>query len=307
MNIVFMGTPDFSVPSLSALYDRFGKEGIKAVVTQPDRPKGRGKAMQCSPVKIFASERGIPVLQPERVRKNDEFYESLKALDPDLFIVIAYGQILPTRILNIPKYCLNAHASLLPRYRGSAPMQWALINGEERTGVTIMYMDKGIDTGDMMFKREVVISPDDTHESIHDKLSMLSAECLIEAVELIQSGKETREKQDETLATYAPMLDKDMGLIDWNNDASKTVNLIRGLRPWPGTYTSSGLKIWRAKVCSCVEGIPVGHIAALSPEGAVINTPDGGVLVTEVQAVNKQRMSTADYARGKRLNVGDEL
>ncbi|MDE6181969.1 MAG: methionyl-tRNA formyltransferase, partial [Eubacteriales bacterium] len=235
MNIVFMGTPEFAVPTLEKLIKH---HNVIAVISQPDKPKGRGKKLVPTPVKEFALNNGITnILQPTSI-KDENFISELEKLNADIFIVVAYGQILSEKVLNIPKYkCINVHGSLLPKYRGAAPIQWSIINGEEKTGVTIMYMEKGLDSGDMILKKEIEITKDETYKSLHDKMSVVGADALIEALNLIENGKSNPEKQDDSLSTYAPMISKETGHINWDNSSKNIINLIRGLNPIPMAYT----------------------------------------------------------------------
>ncbi|MGI6114381.1 MAG: methionyl-tRNA formyltransferase, partial [Mahellales bacterium] len=248
MKVVFMGSPDFAVPCLDML---IREHNVVAVVTQPDRPKGRGKKMAATPVKDRALSGGIPVLQPISV-KEPKVADQIRALAPDVIITAAYGQIIPPAILDIPRYgCINVHASLLPKYRGASPIQWCIINGEEETGITIMYMEEGMDTGDILLKRRLSIGRDETAGQLHDRLSCLAVEALKTAMEGIQTGTITPIPQDHSKATYCPKLDKSMGIIDWTKDARAIKNLVRGLNPWPGAYTyykNDLVKIWNVNI-----------------------------------------------------------
>ncbi|WP_058485312.1 methionyl-tRNA formyltransferase [Defluviitalea phaphyphila] len=301
MKVVFMGTPDFAVPSLQKLIDE--KYDIAAVITQPDRPKGRGKKMMPPPVKVLALKYNIPVFQPEKV-KNPEFIEKLRSIAPDLIIVIAFGQILPKEILDMPKFgCINVHGSLLPKYRGAAPIQWAIINGEKVTGVTTMFMDEGMDTGDIILKRELPIEEDDTAGDIHDKMSILGAELLKETLDNLIRGNIRREKQNDKEATYAPMLKKEMGLINWGETSEKIINLVRGLSPWPSAYTfykDQMIKIWKVQNYNKnYKDNSIGEIVeVIKNKGIVVKTGDGSVLITEIQAQNGRRMTVEEYLRG---------
>src|SRR6266540_1049065 len=249
LRLVFMGTPEFACPTLQKLIER-GDE-ILSVVTQPDRPKGRGQQLTPPPVKLLAERHGIPVLQPLKVRA-PEFIEVMKGLNPDVIVVIAFVQILPKALLEIPRYgCINVHASLLPRYRGAAPINWCIINGERETGVTIMQMDVGLDTGDMLLKKSTPIDPDEDASSLHDRLTQIGAEALAETLDLLGEGRLVPEKQDDSLTCYAAMLKKEDGLIDWEKDARAIKNLVRGTTPWPGAYTlldRKTLKVYRVSV-----------------------------------------------------------
>lgn len=304
MKVVFMGTPDFAVPSLQKLIDE--KYYIAAVVTQPDRPKGRGKKIAPSPIKELAIKHNIPVFQPERVRTT-EFIETIRSIAPDLIIVIAFGQILPKEILDIPSYgCINVHGSLLPKYRGAAPIQWAIINGEKTTGVTTMFMDEGMDTGDMILKKEVTIESDDTAGNLHDKMSTAGAELLKETLDELIRGTLKREKQNEEEATYAPMLKKEMGLIDWSEDSDKIINLIRGLSPWPSAYTfykDQMIKIWKAKNYDKVyKNGSIGEIMEIiKDKGLIVKTGNTSILIIEIQSPSGKRMTVEEYLRGHNI------
>lgn len=309
MNIVFMGTPDFAVPTLNMLIQE--KHTISAVVTQPDKPKGRGKKQAISPVKAFALEHEIPVLQPEKIRGDEEFYNHIKSLKPDVIVVIAFGQILPESILQIPVYgCINVHGSLLPKYRGAAPIQWSIINREKVTGVTIMYMDKGMDTGDMLHKVEIPITPEDTYESLHDKMKEVGANALKDAWEKIITGGKEREKQIEEDATYAPMIRKVLGEIKWQMEACEIEALIRGLTPWPACYTYYNMqvmKVWKADI---IEGDTIhlpGTVLKIDKEGLLVQTGKGCLLITEIQMPNKKRMPVSEYIKGNTIEQGIQL
>ncbi len=299
MKIVFMGTPDFSVPVLEALVQA-GHE-VAAVVTQPDKPKGRGKAVLMTPVKEKALELGLPVLQPARIR-NPEVIAELRGLKPDLMVVVAFGQILSQEVLDIPAYgCVNIHASLLPGYRGSAPIQWVIINGERETGVTTMMMDAGIDTGDMLEKAVVPIEADETGGSLHDKLSVLGAKLIISTIEKIQDGTIVRTPQDDSKANYVKMLDKTLGDIDWSMDAEAIERLIRGLNPWPSAYTrwnGKMLKIWRAEVLPAEYPGQPGEVVAVDKKQILVKTGKGTLSLKELQPEGKKRMDVDAFLRG---------
>ncbi len=304
MRIVFMGTPDFSVPTLECLIK---EHDVVAVVTQPDRPKGRGKAMQSSPVKMTALAHDIPVYQPAKVRE-ESFVAVLKELDPDVIVVVAFGQILPESILSLPRWgCINVHASLLPRYRGAAPIQWAVIDGEKETGVTIMYMDKGLDTGDMIAKAVVAIEEKETGESLHDKLSVLGGPLLLKVLDDLENGIDTREKQDDSLSCYAGMLTKDMGRIDWNKDAASIERLVRGLNSWPSAFTyykNKTLKIWSADVVPGLnEAIP-GKVIAVDQDSFTVQTGQDALRIREVQLQGKKRMPVQAFLLGNSVEQG---
>ncbi len=301
-----MGTPEFAVPSLGMLLKH---HEVVAVVTQPDKPKGRGKKLMFSPVKEKALQAGIEVLQPEKV-KEKEFIEILKNYHADLIAVTAFGQILPEEILNMPKYgCINVHGSLLPKYRGAAPLQWAVINGEKETGVTTMYMAKGMDTGDMLLKEKIEVSSQDTYGSIHDKLCVIGAELLLKTIEGLEKGTLQRIPQQEEQATYASMLTKESGHIDWSKKCDEIICLIHGLDPVPTAYTiyeGEVLKVWQAEKIQQPTG-KIGEITAITKKGFVVTAGDGSILVTEVQAKGKKRMGTDAYLRGHHVEIGTIL
>lgn len=308
MNIVYMGTPDFAVPALEKLIKKYN---VTAVVTQPDKPKGRGKKIIFSPVKELALKNNIEVFQPEKV-KDENFIKEMEKLNPDIIVVAAYGQILNEKILNLPKYgCINIHGSLLPKYRGAAPIQWSIINGEEKTGVTIMYMEKGLDTGDMILKREIPINKEDTYGSVHDKMSLVGAEAVIEAIEMIEKGNVNAQKQDDTLSSYAVMISKDIGHIDWNKNSNEIINLIRGLNPAPIAYTfyeDEVLKIWEAEQICCELEMKNGEIIDVMPKkGILVKTNDSAILIKEIQQKGGKKMSCPDYLRGHNIKKGTIL
>ncbi|HTY21063.1 MAG TPA: methionyl-tRNA formyltransferase [Geobacteraceae bacterium] len=306
LRLVFMGTPEFAVPSLRKIIAR--GEQVVAVVTQPDRPKGRGQRLAAPPVKLLAADHGIPVLQPVRVRA-PEFLEIMRDLRPDLILVTAFGQILPKTLLEIPRFgCINIHASLLPRYRGAAPINWCIINGETETGVTIMQMDEGLDTGDMLLKKSVPIGPDEDAQSLHDRLSLVGAEAMAEVLDLLVAGELASEKQDDRLSSYAPMLKKEDGRIDWNREPLSICNLVRGLTPWPGAFTFLGdktLKICRCRVAGG-EGTP-GTVLQADRTGLVIACMGGGLLLDELQLEGKKRLSVKDFLAGYNIKPGTLL
>ena len=296
--VIFMGTPDFSVPCLEALTEH---TDVIAVITQPDKPKGRGKKLLPPPVKAYAVEKGIPVYQPEKI-KTEEFTEFLESLKPDLMIVVAFGQILSQRILDIPAYgCINVHASLLPRYRGAAPMQWCLINGEEKTGVTTMFMDAGLDTGDMLLKKELPITENMTLEELHDTMMGLGSELLLETLEKISDGTLQREKQVDADSNYAPMITKETGHIDWKKSSMEIHNLVRGLDSWPGAYTflnGEKYKVWKTALVDKKETAEGGTVLQSDKSGLFVATGDGCLEIVELQAPSKKRMKAKDYLLG---------
>ncbi len=308
MKIVFMGTPDFAEKSLEAIYNS-GHE-ILAVVTNPDRPKGRGMKMVSSPVKEFAVSKNLKIYQPEKVRKNIEFIEEIKKLQPDVICVVAYGKILPKEILDIPKLgCINVHGSLLPKYRGAAPIQWAVINGEEVTGVTTMYMDIGMDTGDMILKEEVSIGEDETTGELWDKLSEVGAKLLVKTLKQIEDGTAPRIPQGEDFS-MAPMLNKEMSKINWNSQSAQEIkNLVRGLNPIMGTYSylnDKKIKFWKVDVLPLEnENVENGTILkSNSKDGLYIKAKDGMIKVLEIQGENSKRMPIQDFLRGHELEEG---
>ena len=305
MRVIFMGTPDFAVPSLEALLT---KHEVVLVVTQPDKPKGRGKKMVPTPVKACALEHGIPVLQTEKV-KEPEFVEQLRSYEPDLIAVTAFGQILSEPILEMPKYgCINVHGSLLPKYRGAAPMQWSIIDGEKVTGITTMYMAKGLDSGDMLLKAEVEITDEDTFATIHDKMAVTGANLLLDTLDQLEAGTLERIPQDHDAATYAPMITKETGHIDWSKNRQDIINLIRGLNPVPAAYTiyeEEVLKIFGAVISDVqADDAANGEIVAVVKKGFVVKCGDGCLLITEVQARGGKRMMTDAYLRGHAMKEG---
>lgn len=300
MKIVYMGTPDFSVAPLKALIE--AGHTVTAVVTQPDKQKGRGKEVSMTPVKECALSYGIPVLQPVKI-KAPEAVEELRKYEADIFVVVAFGQLLSEEILNMPKFgCINLHASLLPKYRGAAPIQWAILNGDKETGVTIQQMEKGLDTGDMWSRVVVPIDAKETGESLHDKLMEAGAKLLVETLPIIEAGKITPEKQDESLAVfYAAKLDKAMGHIDWTKPAEVIERFVRGLNSWPSAYTfykGKTLKIWDADVIEGKEGAIPGSVIRTGMEFFDIACGEGALRVLTVQLEGKKKMSVKDFLLG---------
>lgn len=308
MRVIFMGTPDFSVGTLQALIDA-GHEVVLAV-TQPDKPKGRGKSMQFPPVKEAALEHGIEVYQPRRVRE-PECVEYLRSFDADIIVVVAFGQILPKEILEMPKYgCVNVHASLLPKYRGAAPIQWAVINGEKVSGVTTMRMDEGLDTGDMILKEEVVLDEKETGGSLFDRLSGVGAKLCVRTLEAIEDGTAIYIKQDHAAATKTTLIKKQFGIIDWNKPAAEIECLIRGLNPWPSAYTylnGKTLKIWAAAVKDETSDKEPGELTEVTKHSVGVQTGDGILMLEEVQLEGKKRMSADAFLRGNALSEGMKL
>ncbi len=307
MNVVYMGTPDFAVNTLEEIIN--AGHTVKAVITQPDKPKGRGKAMQYTPVKEKALEHNIEVYQPIKVRE-EEFVNILKDINPDVIVVVAFGQILPESILNIPKYgCINVHASLLPKYRGAAPIQWAVIDGEKVSGVTTMYMAKGLDTGDMIDKVELVLDEKETGGSLHDKLAEEGAKLLVTTLKRLENNTATRTVQNDEDSCYAKMLDKGMGLIDFNKSAVEIERLIRGLNPWPSAYTrfnDKTLKIYEADVIDETKG-EIGSVWAVDKKSFTVACKEGSLRIKNLQLEGKKRMDTSAFLLGYKVEVGNQL
>lgn len=308
MKIIFMGTPDFAASTLKALVEA-GHEIVLAV-TQPDKPKGRGKALQFPAVKELALAYNIEVYQPKRI-KNPECVEYLKQYASDIMVVAAFGQILPAEILYMPKYgCINVHASLLPKYRGASPIQWAVINGEQTAGVTIMQMDTGVDTGDMIEKAEIPVAEDETGGSLFDKLAQAGAQLCVSALAHIEDGTAVRTKQDEAQATHVGMISKDMGNIDWRKPAVEIERLVRGLNPWPSAFTKldgKTLKIWKAAVLEDKNEAEAGSIVLADKKQLVVQTGAGQLALLEVQLEGKKRMPADAFLRGYQVTAGSML
>lgn len=308
MKVVFMGTPDFAVATLEKILEA-GHEVI-GVVTQPDKPKGRGKAMQFPPVKETAVAHELPVYQPVRA-KDEAFIAEMEKLNPDVIVVVAFGQILPKAILDIPKYgCINVHASLLPKYRGAAPIQWAVIDGETESGVTTMLMDVGLDTGDMLKKAVVKLEEKETGGSLHDKLAVIGGDLLIETLKEVEVGTITREKQDDSLSNYAKMLDKSLGCIDFEKSAVEIERLIRGLNPWPSAYTGldgKTLKIWSAEVIDKEYEGEQGEVVETDKKTMIVKTGKGALSLEMVQLEGKKRMEIDAFLRGYTVTKGTIL
>ena len=308
MRVVFMGTPDFSVGTLRELA-KAGHE-IAGVISQPDKPKGRGKNLQPTPVKEAAMKLGLPVYQPKKVR-DPEFIQVMKELNPDVIVVVAFGQIIPKEILYMPKYgCINVHASLLPAYRGAAPIQWAVINGDKVSGVTTMQMNEGLDTGDMIMKTEVPLAEDETGGSLHDKLAKAGAKLCVETLKALEDKTATWETQGESPTAYAKMLDKKLGDIDWSKSAKAIECLIRGLNPWPSAYTDWNgkvMKIWEAKVLDENTDATPGTIVKVEKDGFSVQTGDGLLKVLVLQIPGKKRMEADAFLRGYQIETGCEL
>lgn len=325
MRIVFMGTPDFARESLKALVE--AKQNICGVVTNVDKPQGRGMKLVASEVKQYALEQNLPIYQPQKVRNNPEFLEQIRELNPDVIVVVAYGKILPKELLEIPQLgCINVHGSLLPKYRGAAPIQWAVLNGEKTTGITTMFMNEGMDTGDMLETAEVEIGADETTGELWDRLAKVGADLLVKTLEKVENGTVERTIQNDEEATYAPMLNKEMAKIDWENqDAQSLHNLIRGLNPIMGAYTflqGQKIKFWKAKAINKEEFLAVfpnwkeyafklkeidaGTILESDPkQGLYIQTKDGILSILEIQGENAKKMDIASFLRGRQINAGE--
>ncbi len=323
LRVVFMGTPDFAEESLKAVYEAGYK--IEAVVTNVDKPKGRGMKLIPSPVKQFSESKGLKVLQPIKVKNNVEFLEEIRNINPDVICVVAYGKILPKDLLDIPKYgCVNVHGSLLPKYRGAAPIQWAVLNGDKTTGITTMYMNEGMDTGDMILKEEVEIGEEETTGELWNRLSQVGAKLLVETLKLIESENAPREKQGEDF-TLAPMLNKEMAKIDWENKSADEIkNLVRGLNPIMGAYSfidGKKVKFWKVRAINAdqlldqfpeikeyeykMADIEPGTILFSSDkDGLYIKAKEGIIQVLEIQGENARKMSISDFLRGTKLNAG---
>ena len=323
MKILFMGTPDFAEVSLKAIYNA-GYE-IIGVVTNQDKPKGRGMKLIASPVKEFAIQNNIPVYQPLKIRNNTEFIEEIKKLNPDVICVVAYGKILPKELLDIPKQgCINVHGSLLPKYRGAAPIQWAVLNGDKTTGITTMYMDEGMDTGDMILKQEVEIGEDETTGELWNRLSIIGGELLTRTLEKIEEGTAPRIKQEDDFS-LAPMLDKGMAKIDWENRTAKEIkNLVRGLNPIMGAYSfwnDKKIKFWKVQYIDINDFCMIKNynleeinntengmvIISDEKEGLFIKANEGIINVLEIQGENSRRMSTSDFLRGNKIEVNTKF
>lgn len=305
MKIVFMGTPDFAVPSFKALAEKFD---VKAVITQPDRPKGRGKKIAFSPVKEAALEYNIPIFQPKRLKKDTETINKIKEIEPDFIVVVAFGQILSKEVLDIPKYgCINLHASLLPKYRGAAPLNWAIINGEKKSGNTTMLMDVGLDTGDMLLKQEVDITEDMTFEELHDILMEDGANLLVDTINKFEKNEITPIKQPEECEFYASMLDKKMAQIDWKLSAKRIHDFIRGINPWPVAYThyeDKTMKIYSSKVIEESKNYAPGEIIDVSKDGIKVSCGSGCLLIDKIQFPGKKPLKVCEYIKGNSIEKG---
>lgn len=317
LNIVFMGTPDFAKTSLEALVE--SGHNILTVVTNPDKPKGRGMKMVLTPVKEYAISKGLDVKQPIKIKNNEDFIKEIKQLKPDLICVVAYGKIIPEEILNIPRYgAINVHGSLLPKYRGAAPIQWAVLNGDKYTGVTTIYMDKGMDTGDIILKKKVEIGEDETTGELWERLSKIGADLLVETIDRIENKTAPRQKQENDY-TLAPMLNKEIGKIDWENKTALQIkNLVRGLNPIMGAYcfvNGKKVKFWRVELLNQDEidkidakNYVVGTVVLSNEkQGLYIKTKDSIISVLEIQGENSKRMPIKEFLRGNKIEVGLDL
>lgn len=304
MKIVFMGTPDIAVGCLQTIIDE--KHEILGVVTQPDKPVGRGKKLGMPPVKELALKYDLPVYQPVKSR-DEEFVNILRELNPDLIVVVAFGQILPKSILDIPKLgCINVHVSLLPKYRGAAPINWVIINGEKKTGVTTMYMDEGLDTGDMILTSEFDLDNEITAGELHDKMAVIGAQTLKETIYLIEKGEAPRIPQNHDEFTYAPIMNKSLGNIDWNKSANDIHNLVRGVNPWPSAYTiynNSTMKVWKTEVLNEISNKIPGTILSVDKDGIRVSTKDNVILVKEIQMPGKKRVLVSEYIKGNSIET----
>ncbi len=312
IRIVFMGTPEFARESLIELYE--AGFNIVGCFTNPDKPSGRGMKLKASAVKEYAIEKEIPVYQPKKVRKNEEVLETLKKLNPDVIAVVAYGKILPKEILELPKYgCINVHGSLLPKYRGAAPMQWSIINGESKTGITTMFMDVGMDTGDMLLKEEIDIKDEYNLEDIHDKLMVIGAKLLVETIDKVVDGTIIRTPQPEE-GTIAPMITREMTKIDFNKNSREIFNFVRGLSPFPGTYMEledgRKFKVFGVDYIeddSIDNTVEPGDILLMSKDSLYIRCKDGYVIINQIQPENSKRMDIKAFMAGNRLNMMDKF
>lgn len=314
MRAVFMGTPEIAATVLKSVLA--SRHEVVAVVTQTDKPKGRGHEMAFPPVKEVALEAGIPVLQPQRAR-DEAFIEELKAINPDIILVAAYGKLLPKEVLDMPRFgCINVHASLLPKYRGASPIQWAVLNGDEKSGVTIMHMAETMDTGDIILTKEVVLAEDETAGSLHDKLAEIGGPLLIEAMDALETGRAPRIRQKEEEATHVKMLDKTMGNLDFSKPAVQLERWIRGLNPWPTAYTKLDgkmLKLWRAEVLPAesvrkeVKHCEAGTVFAVEKDSFSVCTGEGALRIKELQLEGKRKMTAEEFLRGFTLETGTIL
>ncbi|SMP11333.1 methionyl-tRNA formyltransferase [Desulfurobacterium pacificum] len=306
--MVFMGTPDFAVPSLKALIDK--GFNVSLVVTQPDKPAGRGKKLTPPPVKVVAEKNGIPVVQPEKIKNNEEFKKLLEDISPDLIVVVAYGKILPSWLLNLPRYgCINLHASLLPEYRGASPIQSALLDGKEKTGVTVMKISEELDAGDILSQRVVPIEKNDNAETLHDKLAKVGAELLVETIPLYIKGEIKPTAQEHSKATYCTRITKEMGKIDWNEPAEKIFNKVRAFTPWPSAYTTFNgkrLKIIQAEPVDCSFSASPGTVVKADKE-LIVSTGKGCLKILRLKPEGRKEISAEEFLRGYPIKTGDKL
>lgn len=304
MKIIFMGTPDFAVPTLKALID--SEHDVAAVFTQPDKAVGRKQILTAPPVKVCALESSIPVYQPTSL-KNDEITKLISYINPDVIVVVAYGKILPEAILSIPKYgCVNGHASLLPRHRGASPIQWSIVCGDEKTGITTMFMEKGLDTGDMLLKEEVIIGENETGEELHDRLSEISASLMLKTLSGLEKGTIVPQKQDDSLSTYAPIITREMGYIDFNKSAGEVHNLIRGFYSWPAAYfflSGKRIKVLSSRLSKITNEAP-GTIVESQKELVIACGDNKCISLTEIQPEGSKKMSALDYLKGHSIEKG---
>lgn len=308
MRAIYMGTPEFAVPCLETLIN--SRHEVIGVFTQPDRPSGRGQKINITPVKEKALEHNIPIFQPNTLKDKDVIDE-INSLNPDIIVVVAYGQILPKEILQIPKYgCINVHASLLPKYRGAGPINWVIINGEKKTGITTMYMDVGLDTGDMLLKEEIEIGDDETAGELHDRLMDLGSGVLDRTIKLLEANEITGIPQDHSQSSYAPMLTKELGKIDWSKSAEEIKNLIRGTIPWPSSYTTYDgqiMKIWKSRVIKSDKNYSPGKIIEVKKDSMLVATGKDILAIDELQFSGKKRMSVKNYLIGNNIEINRNL
>ncbi len=306
LNIIFMGSPDFAVPTLKSLLA--SKHKVSAIVTQPDRPKGRGRAMAPPPVKVCALTANVPIFQPEKA-SDPEFIASIRDLQPDLLVVVAYGQILKQELLDIPKYfCMNVHSSLLPKYRGAAPINWAVINGEKETGITTMKMVSKLDAGDILLVQRLPIRPGDNAQMVHDALAEIGAELTLKTIEHLEKDELQPIVQDESEVTFAPKLNKEDGLVDWTRSAEEISNRIRGAQPWPGAYTflkGRRVRIWKAEVRPGDAAEQFGVVAEVTSAGIEVSAGRGRILIMELQPEGKKRLDVKSFLAGNAVKIGD--
>jgi len=309
LNVIFMGTPEFAKKSLESLVET--GHNILLAVVQPDKPKGRGMKLIFPPVKEYSLSKGIDVVQPLAL-KDEVFIENIKNLKPDVIVVVAYGRMLPRAVLDIPRLgCINVHASLLPKYRGAAPIQWPIINGDKITGITTMYMDAGLDTGDMILKKEIKIEEDDTLETMHDKLAEAGGKLIAETLRQIENSTAPRIPQNESQATFTRQIKKEDGLINWKDSSEKIRNQVRGYNPWPGAFTfyeNKLLKLWKVEQVTCEKEVEPGTILeADARKGLVVSTGNGALKIFELQSEGSRRMTIEEYLIGHRMTAGEKF